>query len=134
MPAHPQHRAMSLFRRSSRRRTETCPPGSASFGTFESRWQYWTRWLRPNAEGSAQQARQAFEAVLRELPGDEAQKLRERVARCGSLRDLWHLRSAVFGLLARQGSEAQAQQRMAALDRYFTTRRLTSAPRTTRRA
>ncbi|WP_066334247.1 hypothetical protein [Azohydromonas lata] len=117
---------MKLFRRSSRRRTECCPPGPASFGTFDSRWHYrwhyFTRWLRPSVDTVPEEARQAFELALHGLPGDEAEKLRVRVRSAPGLRELWHLRSAVFGLVARHGSQSEAQRRMAALDRLFTTR------------
>jgi hypothetical protein len=117
---------MKLFRRTSRR-TECCPPGPSSFDTYDSRWRYLTRWLRPGADGGSEEARQAFEGALSGLPGEDAEKLRVRVRSANGLRELWHLRSAVFGLLARHGSELQAQQRMAALDRHFPTRRLAAA-------
>lgn len=126
--------AMKLFRRSSRRRTECCPPGPASFGTFDSRWHYFTRWLRPGSDGVPDEARQAFEEALRDLPGDEAEKLRVRVRSAPGLRELWHLRSAVFGLVARHGSESEAQRRLAALDRHFTTRRRAGGQALARRA
>jgi hypothetical protein len=117
---------MKLFRRNSRR-TECCPPGPSSFGTYDSRWRYLTRWLRPGADGGSEEARKAFEDVLRGLPGNDAEKLRVRVRSANGLRELWHLRSAVFGLLARHGSELHAQRRMVELDRHFQTRRLAAA-------
>lgn len=118
---------MKFFRRSCRR-TEVCPPGPASFGTYDSRWRYLTRWLWPWSDGLSNEARQAFEAALEGLPGAEAERLRARVRVSPGLQELWHLRSAVFGLVARHSSESEAQRRMAAVDRYFQTRRLASAP------
>ncbi len=125
---------MKLFRRSSRRRTECCPPGPASFGTYNSRWHYFTRWLRAGVNSVPDEVRQGFELALRDLPGDEAEKLRVRVRSAPGLRELWHLRSAVFGLVARHGSEREAQRRLAVLDRHFPTRRRAGGMAAARRA
>ena len=119
---------MKFFRRASRCRTEVCPPASSAFGGLDSRWRQLTRWLRADAGEMSEGARQAFEDALRGLPGEEAEKLRARVRRSPGLQELWHLRSAVFGLVARHSSESEAQRRMAAVDRHFQTRRLASAP------
>ena len=124
-PAHSSYRAMKFFRRTPRCRTAVCPP-SSSFGA-DSRWRQLTRWLRPDGEGASEGARQAFEEALRGLPGDEAEKLRTRVRRSPGLQELWHLRSAVFGLVARHSSQLEAQRRMATLDRHFPSRRLNAA-------
>jgi hypothetical protein len=123
---------MKFFRRS-RCRIEVCPPGPASFGTFDSRWRYVLRWLWPDADALAEEARRAFDTALQGLPGEEAERLRGRVRRAPGLQELWHLRSAVFGLVARHSSESEAQRRMAAIDRLFTTRKLASAPAPSRR-
>ena len=124
---------MKLFRRSSRR-TEVCPPEANTFGTYESRWRYLTRWLWPDADAEAKEVKKAFEDALRGLPGDAAEKMRARVRSAPGMRELWHLRSAVFGLLAQQSCQSVAQRRMEAVDRFFTTRRQTSAPATPRRS
>jgi hypothetical protein len=123
---------MKLFRRR-RCRTEVCPPSPSSFGTFDSRWRYLTRWLWPGTDGLPDEVRQAFEAALEGLPGEEAERLRTRVRHSPGPQELWHLRSAVFGLVARHSSESEAQRRLVAVDRHFQTRRLASAPAPSKR-
>ena len=65
-----------------------------------------------------------FRDSLSDLGTLPAEELRERIERARSLRELWHLRTAVYTLIATQHSEAQAQSRMAALNHLFPLRTL----------
>ena len=68
--------------------------------------------------------RQAFAEALVDIETEAAHHLRKLIARARSPRELWHLRTAVYTLIATQHSESQAQQRMAALNRHFPLRTL----------
>lgn len=68
--------------------------------------------------------RHAFVQALDDLDSAAAQALRDQIARARSPRELWHLRTAVYTLIATQHSESQAQARMAALNHLFPLRRL----------
>lgn len=61
--------------------------------------------------------RAAFLAALGDV--EAAQDVRDLIARARSPRELWHLRTAVYTLIATQHTETQAQQRMDALNRHF---------------
>lgn len=63
--------------------------------------------------------RQDFLASLAQTDGADAEKLTIRIERARSLRELWHLRAALFGLLACQLSQSEAQRRLRALDHHF---------------
>lgn len=63
------------------------------------------------------QLRAAFLEALDDV--DTAQDVRDLITRARSPRELWHLRTAVYTLIATQHTEAQAQQRMDALNRHF---------------
>ena len=51
----------------------------------------------------------------------------ERIGRARSLRELWHLRSSVYGEVAMALDQSEAERRLAGLNRHFPTR----APRAT---
>lgn len=70
------------------------------------------------------EVRHAFVDALDDIDTDAAQAVRERIARARSPRELWHLRTAVYTLIATQHSELQAQSRMATLNRHFPLRTL----------
>jgi hypothetical protein len=63
-----------------------------------------------------------FADALRDIDGDEADALTLRIRLARSLRELWHLRPEVFGLVARQHSQHEAQARLDRLNRHFPTR------------
>lgn len=67
-------------------------------------------------------ARQDHLDAIGDLYTHAADELRLRIGRARSLRELWHLRSPLFMLLARALGEAQAEQRLARLTRFFPTR------------
>lgn len=53
------------------------------------------------------------------LSGIGAARLADQLDRARSLRELWHLRSTLYGLLAVQFDQAEAERRMAQLNRHF---------------
>ncbi len=99
----------------------------------ESIWQRVLFWLLAPAPQEAApplnrlpHVRAEFLATLTDVDTAEIQALRQRIESAQSLRDLWHLRSEVFGTLGVALSQTQAEERLAKLNRHFPTR----APRT----
>jgi hypothetical protein len=72
-------------------------------------------------------ARTEFLAMLADLHGADTLQLRDRIQRARSLRELWHLRADVFSLVAVQHDQAEAEDRLVWLARYFPTRSPRSA-------
>ena len=70
---------------------------------------------RPQLEA----ARRAFASVLDDVPAPGARELARRAATAPSLRELWHLRNAIYSQVAVAHCESVAQRRMAALSPYF---------------
>ena len=68
--------------------------------------------------------RQAFAEALDDIDADLAQPVRSLIARARSPRELWHLRTAVYTLIATQHSESRAPLRMNTLTRHFPLRTL----------
>jgi hypothetical protein len=66
--------------------------------------------------------RDDFIAALADMGGDEAAGLRRRVQHSHSLRELWHLRAEVYRVVALHHSQAEAEHRVAELNRHFPTR------------
>lgn len=79
---------------------------------------------RPATPSPVAEMRDAFVQALDDLDTEAAQALREQIARARSPRELWHLRPAVYTLIATQHSEAQAQSRMTTLNHLFPLRTL----------
>lgn len=79
---------------------------------------------RPPATSPVIEMRDTFVQTLDDLDTAAAQALREQIARARSPRELWHLRTAVYTLIATQHSEAQAQSRMSTLNQLFPLRTL----------
>jgi hypothetical protein len=63
-----------------------------------------------------------FDKALTGVPGWQAATVRERIRRASSMRELWHLRVDVFSLVALHLSQAEAEDRLAWLNRRFPTR------------
>jgi hypothetical protein len=63
-----------------------------------------------------------FVDAMRDITSDEADALTLRIRLARSLRELWHLRPDVFGLIARHHSQHEAQTRLDHLNRHFPTR------------
>jgi hypothetical protein len=50
------------------------------------------------------------------------QRLQDRIERARSLRELWHLRPELYGTVARILTQADAERRLATLNRHFPVR------------
>ena len=67
-------------------------------------------------------AREAFASTVDDLDSGAVAGLLDRVRVARSLHQLWHLRSEVFSHVARACSQAEAERRLAELDRHFPNR------------
>ena len=63
-----------------------------------------------------------FVDSVTDLYSEGQPSLVERIARARSLRELWHLRSSVYGEVALALSQGEAERRLAGLNRHFPTR------------
>jgi hypothetical protein len=78
----------------------------------------------------ASEARAAFVNCLADVPTLQAQALSERLSHTQSLSELWHLRPAVFQVLALHHSQAEAERRLIWLGERFDRRSQPRAPGT----
>jgi hypothetical protein len=97
-------------------------PGESTVSTGFDVW-------RPAAPRTAAlgDARSAFRAAVEDIESAGACRNSIRCAR--SLHELWHLRAEIFNLVSRHHSQAEADRRLAQVDRHFPsrTRRAVSA-------
>jgi hypothetical protein len=98
-----------------------CAPASA--------WERLLFWLMAPAPQDAAPplnrlpaVRKEFLNTLADVSGDEADALRQRIDLSHSLRELWHARAEVFRLVGVAHSQAEADHRLARLNRHFPTR------------
>ena len=61
----------------------------------------------------------AFAAALDDIQADDAVDLRRRGRSARSLRELWHLRAELYGVVARHRSQAEADRRMGLVNLHF---------------
>jgi hypothetical protein len=112
----------------STQRLQVCPP---SLRRALPAW--WPLWLvalkralaRPaatRAELRLADARDDFVGALDGVSGEHGEVMRARLRWARSMRELWHLRPALFEALCAGLDEAQAVERMAPLARHFPTR------------
>lgn len=109
------------------RRAEVCPPSlrHAPDSTLH-RLLFWL--LAPAPYDAApppsqlQAVRTDFLAAMADVDSDDADSLRRRIVGARSLRELWHLRSDLFRLVGVSHDQTEAERRLAALARHFTTR------------
>ena len=108
-------------------RVEICPPGPGQ--TPGSTWQRLLHWMMSPApqdvaapRGRMPALRAEFVAALADIGTDEAVELCLRVQQAQCLRELWHARSDVFRTVGVALGEAEAELRLAQLDRHFQTR------------
>ena len=115
--------------------TQVCPP--ELWPSSVSLWGRARRWLMKEHPWTPEASRPVnrlalvkneFEDSLAGLTGVEAGQLSFQIERARSLRELWHLRSTLYGLLALAYSQSEAERRMAQLNRHFPTRAPRSAP------
>jgi hypothetical protein len=67
-------------------------------------------------------ARADFGAALADVPGTASADLQTRVRHARSLRELWHLRTELYSLVARVHMQAEAERRLDRLNAHFPTR------------
>ncbi len=130
------HRLQQRLRRvEPARRTEICPPALLRrVGLAAPGWRgSITAWLCAGWDATAlarlhpapaglQEVRAEFVRELADIRTQRAGLLLERIRISRSLRELWHLRPEVFGLVALCHSQAEAQVRLDRLNRHFPTR------------
>ncbi len=63
-----------------------------------------------------------FLTMLADIECEDAEALRSRIGLCRSLRELWHVRAEMFRLVGVAHSQAEADHRLAQLNRHFPTR------------
>lgn len=119
-------------------RVEVCPPelfvSSLSWRGRLSRWG--TRVLHQAAPWLPEPARPVnrlaqvkteFRDSLSDLSSLPAQHLLDRIERARSLREMWHLRSSLYGEVSMALTQSEAERRLARLNRHFPTRAPRSA-------
>jgi len=115
-------------------RMNVCPPD-----VIPRRVPLWTaalRWLvggetpgNPMRRTPLEKARGEFVAAMAGLAEADPHGLLKRAQHARSLRELWHLRSELYTLIARQASQLEADARLARVNQHFPTRaQRTSAP------
>lgn len=109
-------------------RVETCPPRAAG-STLEALWRWldggWSRVsdrAGPPARSGATRVRTTFLECVADIPGLRSADLQRRIRAASGLQDLWHLRAELFALVSHTHDQAEAQQRLASLNRHFPTR------------
>ncbi len=117
-------------------RMNVCPPDVCP--QAESLWQQTLRWLVggdteavPALRTPLEKARSEFVAAMSGLVEVDHNGLLKRAQHARSLRELWHLRSELYTLIARRVSQFEADARLARVNQHFPTRaQRTSTPAT----
>jgi len=117
-------------------RMNVCPPDVIP--RRESLWSATLRWLVGNDTDAVpalrtplEKARGEFVAALDGLAEHDHHGLLKRAQHARSLRELWHLRSELYTLIARGVSQVEADARLACVNQHFPTRaQRTSTPAT----
>ena len=115
-------------------RMNVCPPDVCP--QAESLWQQTLRWLVggnveavPALRTPLEKARSEFVAAMAGLIEVDHNALLKRAQHARSLRELWHLRSELYTLIARRISQFEADARLARVNQHFPTRaQRTSSP------
>jgi hypothetical protein len=104
-------------------RTAIRPP--ATWGQADPVWKALWNWLRDSNEPELRrttalaEARRDFGEGLADVIADDADDLRRRGLSARSLRELWHLRAELYSVVARHRSQAEADRRLALVNRHF---------------
>ncbi len=108
-------------------RMNVCPPDVIP--ARESLWQRALRWLVggdveavPSLRTPLEKARGEFVVAMEGLVEHDQTDLLLRAQHARSLRELWHLRSELYTLIARRASQGEADARLARVNQYFPTR------------
>lgn len=116
-------------------RMQVCPP--ELWPSSMTLWGRARRWLMKEHPWTPSAARppnrlalvkNEFSDSLQGLSGADAGRLADQIERARSLRELWHLRSALYGQLAVTYTQSEAERRMATLNRHFPSRAPRAAP------
>ena len=108
-------------------RANVCPPDIVP--AAESLWSALLRWLVggdveavPGLRTPLERARSEFVGALDGLLPLDHNDLLRRAQHARSLRELWHLRSELYTLIARGSSQFEADVRIARVNQHFPTR------------
>jgi hypothetical protein len=108
-------------------RIDVCPPDVCP--PRDGFWRSTRRWLARADTGDAagprtplERARAEFVGALEGLEGLQAGDLVQRAQHARSLRELWHLRTELYTLIARHASQHEADARLARVNQHFPTR------------
>jgi len=108
-------------------RMNVCPPEVCPAG--ESLWSKALRWLVggddeavPALRTPLERARSEFVAAMADLVEPDPTDLLKRAQHARSLRELWHLRSELYTLIARRISQPEADARLARVNQHFPSR------------
>jgi hypothetical protein len=108
-------------------RAEVCPPSLRQ--APQSPWhRLWFRLLTPGplrASPSLDRlppVRKDFLDSLDDITGQTADTLSQRIGQARSLRELWHLRTDLYSVVAVSHSQHEAERRVSQLNRHFPTR------------
>jgi hypothetical protein len=120
-------------------RMNVCPPDICPGS--DSLWSQALRWLVggavqavPALRTPLERARSEFVAAMAGLSELDPNDLLRRAQHARSLRELWHLRSELYTLIARRVSQPEADARLARVNQHFPTRAQrtgTAAPEST---
>ena len=108
-------------------RMNVCPPDICP--ARATMWQQTLRWLVggnvdavPSLRTPLERARSEFVSALAGLVDSGDDDLLRRAQHARSLRELWHLRSELYTMIARRISQGEADLRLARVNQYFPTR------------
>lgn len=108
-------------------RMNVCPPDVVP--RRDSLWTATLRWLvggdvdvAPALRTPLERARSEFVAALDGLEEVDPNGLLKRAQHARSLRELWHLRSELYTLIARRENQLEADMRLARVNQHFPSR------------
>ena len=108
-------------------RMNVCPPDICP--ARETLWHALLRWLvggnveaAPALRTPLEKARSEFVSAMNGLIDSGDNDLLRRAQHARSLRELWHLRSELYTMIARRVSQTEADARLARVNQYFPTR------------
>ena len=108
-------------------RIDVCPPDVCP--PRDGLWRTTRRWLSRADAGTARalrtplaRARAEFVRATEGLASNDCGDLVRRAQHARSLRELWHLRSELYTLIARRASQHEADARLARVNQHFPTR------------
>ena len=114
-------------------RLNVCPPDVCP--QADSLWAATLRWLVggdveavPALRTPLERARTEFVAAMAGLLETDPHGLLKRAQHARSLRELWHLRSELYTLIARRISQCEADVRLARVNQHFPTRAQRTRP------